>query len=146
MAFTRFYDDPDRIKKQLQQSTDQGMYMLNQPGPGDRLPIILDPAITLQKWGANRHVDPIGVENELMGLTAPLSRDATRTPFTSTALSYPIHKTEATVHSRTIAPAWMVREMEQNRRHVLLLDPQAHVEIPFNNNISTRILESNRAI
>ena len=34
MAFTRFHDDPCRIAKQLQESTDQGSYYLNVPGNG----------------------------------------------------------------------------------------------------------------
>ena len=32
MSFTRFHDDPARIQKQLQESTDQGNYMINVPG------------------------------------------------------------------------------------------------------------------
>ena len=63
MAFTRFHDDPDRIMKQLQESTDQGMYQLNQPGNGDRPHYIKDPSIILQKWGANLHKDKVGVES-----------------------------------------------------------------------------------
>ena len=47
--FTRFYDDPSRIMKKLQESTDQGLYYLNQPGNGDRPPFIDDPQILLQK-------------------------------------------------------------------------------------------------
>ena len=34
MSFTRFHDDPCRIHKQLQESTDPGRYMLNRPGNG----------------------------------------------------------------------------------------------------------------
>ena len=34
MAFTRFNDDPCRVSKQLQQSTDQGRWILNVPGNG----------------------------------------------------------------------------------------------------------------
>ena len=35
MAFTRFHDDPCRIKKQLQESSGPGRYMMNKPGWGD---------------------------------------------------------------------------------------------------------------
>ena len=53
MAFTRFNDDPCRIMKQLQESTDQGRYILNVPGNGDKPCYIDDPYIRLQGWGAN---------------------------------------------------------------------------------------------
>ena len=82
MAFTRFYDDPCRIMKKLQESTDQGLYYLNQPGNGDRPPFVEDPSILIQKWGANLYHDKTGVESELLGITQPLSHDNTRKPFT----------------------------------------------------------------
>ena len=40
-----------KIMKKLQESTDQGLYYLNQPGNGERPPFINDPQIILQKWG-----------------------------------------------------------------------------------------------
>ena len=38
MSFTRFHDDPSRIKKQIDESSFTGRYMLNTPGPGMDLP------------------------------------------------------------------------------------------------------------
>jgi hypothetical protein len=35
MAFTRFHDDSSRIKKQVEESSFVGIYMLNVPGPGN---------------------------------------------------------------------------------------------------------------
>ena len=37
MSFTRFNDDPCRIKKQLQQSTDQCRWIMNVPGNGPKV-------------------------------------------------------------------------------------------------------------
>mgnify|MGYP005660732585 FL=1 len=53
MAFTRFHDDPCRIKKQLQESTDIGRWILNVPGQGSKPDYMNDPHIRLQKWGGN---------------------------------------------------------------------------------------------
>ena len=36
MSFTRFHDDPCRMLKQLQESTDIGFYHLNVPGNGEK--------------------------------------------------------------------------------------------------------------
>ena len=75
MSFTRFHDDPCRVKKQLQESTDQGLYYLNVPGNGTNMPFIEDPHIRLQQWGANLRTNTIGVESDLMGLTRRLNED-----------------------------------------------------------------------
>ncbi len=145
MAFTRFYDDPDRIMKKIQESTDQGLYYLNQPGNGDRPNYIKDPSIILQKWGANLHQNKVGVESELLGLNYTLSRDGTRKPFTTSAIQYPTYKKEITCQPRTIDPVWTARELDQSHRFILPLDPQEHVIPTFDNNISTRIIEKNKS-
>jgi hypothetical protein len=69
MAFTRFHDDPCRIKKQLQQSTDVGRWILNVPGNGDRPDYIADPQIRIQTWGANLMTNCIDLESDLRGQT-----------------------------------------------------------------------------
>ena len=51
MAFTRFYDDPLRISKRLEESTFAGRYQLDMPGPGVDMPFEEDPHARLQKWG-----------------------------------------------------------------------------------------------
>ena len=53
MAFTRFKYDEGRTKKELQQSTDSGRWVLNVPGNGDTPCYMEDPHIIPQKWGAN---------------------------------------------------------------------------------------------
>ena len=75
MSFTRFHDDPCRIKKQLQESTDQGRYMLNVPGNGDKPCFMNDPFIRMQQWGANLMTNPIDLESDLKGMSRNLNRD-----------------------------------------------------------------------
>lgn len=144
MSFTRFNDDPDRIMKKLQESTDQGLYYLNQPGNGDRPHYIKDPSIILQKWGANLHKDRVGVESELRGINYKLSCDTLHKPFTSTAITYPVYSKEITSQPRTILPAWTARDLEQSHRYILPLDPQQPILSDFERNVSTRILEKNK--
>ena len=73
MSFTRFHDDPSRIKKQLDESTFQGRYFLNTPGAGMDLPFKEDPHFRLQKWGANLHTNTVNIESDLHGLTRTLN-------------------------------------------------------------------------
>ena len=53
MAFTRFHDDPSRIQKYLEETTNIGNYVINVPGNGISPFYIEDPHIRAQKWGAN---------------------------------------------------------------------------------------------
>ena len=75
MSFTRFHDDPARVKKQLEESTYQGRYFLNKPGAGVDLPFFEDPHLRLQGWGANLHNNTVNLESDLYGLSRTLNRD-----------------------------------------------------------------------
>ena len=141
MAFTRFNDDPARIMKKLQESTDQGLYQLHQPGHGSSMPLINDPQIVMQKWGANLRTNTLNVENDLRGMNRPLTRDCveySQTIPSSELIRYPCYKKEITHQSRTIAPAWTVRGVEQPRWETPFLDPQENVVLPFQANTDTR--------
>jgi hypothetical protein len=46
-----------------------------------------------------------------------------------------------TDQSRVTHPAWLLRDQQQHRPDYPLFDPQEHIAIPFQNNLSTRILE-----
>ena len=143
MAFTRFHDDPARIKKQLQESTGLGRYQLDAPGPGLNLPFFEDPQIRLQGWGANLRTNTIELDTDLKGISRKLTHDVvdykSKTPY-STAREYstlPAFVDE----SRATHPAWMFRDLEQTRWNYSFHDVQRKTEIPFINNESTRILE-----
>jgi hypothetical protein len=59
---------------------------------------------------------------------------------TTSPVSYPVCG-GGTDQSRATHPAWLSRDLEQVNWYSLPLDPQANVCIPFQNNLSTRILE-----
>ena len=146
MAFTRFHDGPYRIKKQLEESTFTGRYMLDTPGPGINMPFYEETQMRLQKWGANLAHDPVTLENDLIGLTRPLNRDLlTVNDYKMSAPKYiPNHyssKTPFVEESRATDPAWTYREKDQMRWENPWLNPQANLEPQFQMNIQTRILE-----
>jgi hypothetical protein len=146
MAFTRFHDDDCRIRKQLQESTDQGRWILNVPGPGSNIPFIEDPQFRIQKWGANLYTNSINLESSLLGYNRPVNKDCLENVYTnynvpSKPIEYPNNNTLTTGESRTTNPAWMYRDLPQVDWYFLLLNPQENTCIPFQSNLNTRILE-----
>ena len=55
MSFTRFHDDPARIKYGLEISTYSGRYSLDTPGPGVNLPYLEDTQIRMQT-NTHKHI------------------------------------------------------------------------------------------
>lgn len=143
MSFTRFHDDPCRIQKQLQESTGPGRYMVNVPGNGLKPCFMVDPYMRMQKWGANLMTDTIDLESRLMGLDRNLNKDCTQydeKPTKSKRVFYP-SCAPFTDQTRSTNPAWTARDLEQVHRYILPLNPQENVCMPFQNNLSTRLLE-----
>ena len=128
MSFTRFYDDPCRVRKQLQESTGPGRYMLDVPGNGLKPCFMEDPFVRLQKWGANLHSNTINLESALMGIEKKGGRDCInqvkQTPQNS-PIQYPSCE-PFTEQPRATMPAWTARDLEQNNFLYLPLDPQEH--------------------
>jgi hypothetical protein len=147
MSFTRFNDDPCRIIKQNQQSTDQGRWVLNVPGNGPTPPYVEDPHIRVQKWGANLMTNCIDLESELLGVNKRVGRDCLGKDeyrmynVPSKPIQYPNNSTLTTEESRAIMPAWTARDLEQVNWAYLPLNPQENTCMAFENNLSTRILE-----
>ena len=145
MAFTRFHDDPARIRKQLAESTGLGRYLIDTPGPGINLPFYEDPQLRLQSWGANLQTNTVNLESELIGLGRPLLRDPMENEYTkhltqSTQLSYS-SANPFIEESRATHPAWTYRDLEHPRWELPWVNPQANTEKRFHDNIQTRILE-----
>jgi hypothetical protein len=147
MAFTRFKYDDCRTKKALQQSTDAGRWILNVPGNGDTPCYMEDPQIIPQKWGANLRTNTINLESDLRGVNRELSRDCLgkneyqRYNVPNQAMQYPTCSQLTTDQSRATNPAWWYRDLEQSNWQYPPLNPQANTALPFQNNLSTRILE-----
>lgn len=148
MASTRFYYDPCRTKKRVQQSTDTGRWVLDVPGNGGANPdFFLDPQLIPQKWGANLHTNTTNLESDLRGVNRRLSgRDCVGNVYQAYNVPNQLipsatNSTMITDQSRTTNPAWWYRDAEQNNFDYLFLNPQTNVCIPFENSLSTRILE-----
>lgn len=156
MSFTRFRDDPDRIKKQLQQSTDVGRYNLNVPGPGDKPLYMEDPYVRAQMWAGNIMTNSVDIEAELFGLSRKLNRDsaenyhhderASLATRTNEMIRCPTRAGSAVEQTRATHPAWMLRDIEQDNWKMLHFDPQENVSMPFFNNLNTRIIEKDRFV
>jgi hypothetical protein len=147
MACTRFKYDDSRTKKELQQSTDPGRWILNVPGNGSSPAFIEDPQIRIQKWGANLRTNTINLESDLKGINRQLGRDClgkdnyTTYNVPNSAIQYPSNNDLFTDQSRTTNPAWWYRDLEQVNWYYPPLNPQENTCLPFQNNLSTRILE-----
>lgn len=147
MAFTRFKYDDCRTKKELQQATDPGKWILNVPGNGATPYYIEDPQIIIQKWGANLRTNTINLESDLRGVNRQLGKDCLGKDnyqnynVSNQAIQYPSNSILTTEQSRATNPAWWYRDLEQNNFDYPPLNPQANVCLPFQNNLSTRILE-----
>lgn len=143
MSFTRFHDDPARIKKGLEQSTFSGRYALDTPGPGMHMPYMEDSQIRIQRWGANMWSDSTNLESEFRGLGKPLSHDVRTYQETGIHRGTAIGYGSSNVHveeSRASHPAWIFRDLEQTRWEAPLINPQAHAIKPFDDPIQSRIL------
>lgn len=146
MAFTRFHDDPIRIKYGLEISTFSGRYALDKPGPGINLPYLEDPQIRIQQWGANMMMNPINIESDLRGLTRQLNRDNIisndykKYAVETSQIQHP-KATSFVEESRASHPAWMYKDLDHTRWEIPFLNPQINFEKGFHDNIQTRILE-----
>jgi hypothetical protein len=146
MSFTRFHDDPIRIKKQVDESTFAGRYRLNTPGQGMDLPFMEDPQLRLQGWGANFRNNTVNLESDLLGLTRPLNRDLVDV---NNYKTHSVSSGEITYRnvnpfiqeSRASHPAWMYKDLEHSRWEQPLLNPLNGIDKVFIDNIQTRILE-----
>jgi hypothetical protein len=147
MAFTRFKYDDCRTKKSLQQATDPGRWILNVPGNGNTPFYMEDPQIIPQKWGGNLRTNTINLESDLRGVNRQLSRDCLgkneyqKYNVPNQAIQYPSCSQLTTEQSRATNPAWWYRDLEQVDWQYPPLNPQANTCLPFQNNLSTRILE-----
>ena len=135
MAFTRFHDDPFRVQKWLQETTDVGLYYLNTPGNGDAPAFVEDPHLRLQGWGANRVANHIAAEGYLLGLDQRLSKAPVYQSFAKVNRQYPSEKVEVTGESRATDPAWTLRDAEKKVQPLYTFTP---VFLPMGEDTRTR--------
>ena len=106
----------------------QGRYNINVPGNGPKPYYMEDPAIRLQRWGANLRTNCVNLESTLLGLGTPLGGGAARVTRTkplpeSEAIAYPTCSAWSD-ETRATHPAWMYRDLEQAQYQWLYDDPQ----------------------
>lgn len=148
MSFTRFHDDPSRIKKENIETSMQNQYIFNVPGNTKNESVFFDdPHLRMQKNGNKLNNNLTHTENILFNINKPLNRDNIlrknyniNSLFTSTL---PIQNVKDTItnESRTTDPAWLFREKTQFRPNILFHNPQKNTEVPFIHNSDTNILE-----
>ena len=147
MSQTRNRNDPLRLMKEAEISSNPGRYGLVVPGQGKDLPFIEDPHLRLEKWGANSMTNITNVENHLKGLNRPLNRDYLNVHEHTNYIPQTQQKNYKTLdrcitdESRSSCPAFLFRGIDLLRWEEPFLNPQANYERPFNFNIQTRILE-----
>ena len=147
MAFTRFNYDECRTKKQLQQQTGPGRWILNVPGNGSNPCYMEDPQIRIQKWGGNLRTNTVNLESSLLGVNRTLSRDCLgkdnyhNYDVANEKIVSPNCNNLYTEESRAIMPAWTARDLEQVDWYYPPLNPQENTCMAFTNNLNTRILE-----
>lgn len=146
MSFTRFKDDDARIYHNTQASRNVGNYFLYAPGQGTDLPFFADSQLRMQKWGANLHTDTTNLESELRGINRPLTKYDTAEYLANPISAHqPMTFRETTEHvleSRASHPAWMYKDQDHTRWETPFFNPQANLEKGFNDNINTRMLET----
>lgn len=141
MAFTRFHDDPARIKKKLQESTYVGLYHLNTPGNGQNIPYMDDINIRMQKWGANLQTNSFDINQELRGYRPITKYDVhTYNQPNTTSLTFPT-QSFGVDETRASLPAWTFRDKNTFRPPYLHKNPQENLFYNFENNIQSRMLE-----
>jgi hypothetical protein len=146
MACTRFHNDPCRVAKQVEESSNVGKYMINTPGNGLNPLYMEDPYIRLQKWGANLSPNVLEIDSELRGLNRKLTLDCKKennyknyeVPLDKK--SYPSYGM-FTEQPRAVLPAWTLRDQESNNFSYLHYNPQDYTEIPFNSYESSRLTQ-----
>ena len=146
MSSTSFRNDAARLVKEMEMSTFEGRYQLNAPGPGLDTKFNEDPHIRLQYYGGNQMTNMIDIEGHLIGRKKVLSRDYLGYDEYDKSIGKKVEcgaKTTYTLESRAELPAWSLRGVDQKyeRFEHLWINPQNNVEIGFNHNIQTRIME-----
>jgi hypothetical protein len=87
------------------------------------------------------------LESDLRGVNRHISRDCLgkdeyqKYNVPNYAIQYPTCSQLTTEQSRATNPAWWYRDLEQNNFEYPPLNPQLNVCLPFQTNLSTRVLE-----
>ena len=140
MSFTRAYDDTCRVAERLADMNAQGQYNIDVPGNGPKPYYMEDPAIRLQRWGANLRTNCVNLESTLLGLGTPLGAGCSSKSDSlaeSEGIGYPTCSAWSD-ETRATHPAWMYRDLEQVQYQWLYNDPQKNAESKWKIGQNTR--------
>ena len=152
MSFNRLNYDTCAYRQNLYQSVGPGEYRLTEPPNLQELCFAESPQIRLQKQGVSIKPDMplIDVDSELMNLTRSASNCPSKKYVPDGSQCGKVNKEEQLQHgkdcfftvedTRISNPACNLRGTGWNRFEWLCLDPQDRVLIPFDYNISNRIV------
>jgi len=148
MSSTRIRNDPIRIYKENEIFTNEGRYQIDTPKWNNRIEFFEDPQIRIQKWEGNKYSNRIDIENDILSYNKPLSRDyptkdiySDYRPANVTPPNYENCSKTITDDSRAVLPPFIFRDMEVNRFEEPFINPQNNIEIPFQTNINTKLIE-----
>ena len=149
MSFTRFHDDPNRIKKKNIEISMMNQYTFNTPNNINNASVFYDdPHLRMQKSGHKLYKNLTNVESELLGINHTLNRDHInknnykKNSSFKIPVATKINNENITNQSLATVPAWLFREKPQHRPNILFHDPQQNTEIPFYHSLDTNILEN----
>jgi hypothetical protein len=147
MSFNRLKYDSCQLKKQNDESSGPGMYMIETPIIPDKV-FNDNPRVVNQKLGASipKDVDwrfyngPVDIESKLWNLEEPSSK--------CTSYQSPSYMRSETVEPEVIHfPSLdtrlsipMLKEASCNRFESLCMNPQEHIFFPLDHTVSTRIV------
>ena len=151
MSFTRSFYDTERVQDTLFTQTGLGRYMLDVPGNGVNMPFIEDPHIRLQKWGANLLPNMTDLNSDLSNVNKKLNRYNLIEESKDYSQQISFRHNNPTIYnvtdeSRVLTPAWEILDKETIRWNYLHNNPQENTSIPFENNLSSRIIEKDQFI
>lgn len=151
MAFTRFKYDDCRTEDRIKQSSGPMRYILSVPGPGSNTNLISDPYIRLQKYGANIRNNPVDVNSDLLGLTRNLTLDCCdykKYQVKSKPMFAQNYNYSLTNQPRESQTLYEVKEKQHDNFDYLFWNPEVHANlmIPFENNLSSRIVEKDKYV
>ena len=140
MASTR-NDKPEVTTQQL---LTIGNYHLMVPGNGIQPFYIEDPHIRIQKWGGYSYTNMIDIDSSLKCIDKQMKCDVfQKSHLNSSPIYYPSTKLLYTENSRTICPAWNLKDKECIKGDYLFYDPRIKSNIPFVHNVSSRDIQKN---
>lgn len=139
MAFTRFHDDPCRVQENFNKSEAILNYQINVPG--NSYNYFDDPFIRLEKYGANWQPNKMDIENNLKNIDRPLSRD-----YNIHVMPEIVNEMIPTHNAQTEQSSFISKEKTVEVGYdrwcsYPFINPQANIEIPFRNEISTRFIQ-----